>query len=142
MPRRKFRNSQRFESPTERSFQEYILNTPVPITTRSELLRLIRGGEDTFLELKVKLSNPERITQGIVALANTAGGTIIFGVSDQLRVEGVVNSEFVQEELVRICREEIVPPLVPLIDVIAFDNGRRLVVLDIDPRRRPYRTHR
>ncbi len=140
MPRRKFRNSQRFESPTERSFQEYILNTPVPITTRSELLRLIRGGEDTFLELKVKLSNPERITQGIVALANTAGGTIIFGVSDQLRVEGVVNSESVQEELVRICREEIVPPLVPLIDVIAFDNGRRLVVLDIDPKRRPYRT--
>jgi ATP-dependent DNA helicase RecG len=136
MPRRKFRNSQRFESPTERSFQEYILNTPAPITTRSELLRLIRGGEDTFLELKVKLSNPERITQGIVALANTAGGTIIFGVSDQLRVEGVVNSEFVQEELVRICREEIVPPLVPLIDVIAFDNGRRLVVLDIDPKRR------
>lgn len=140
MPRRKFRNSQRFESPTERSFQEYILNTPAPITTRSELLRLIRGGEDTFLELKVKLSNPERITQGIVALANTAGGTIIFGVSDQLRIEGVVNSESVQEELVRICREEIVPPLVPLIDVIAFDNGRRLVVLDIEGKRRPYRT--
>jgi len=140
MPRRKFRNSQRFESPTERSFQEYILNTPAPLTTRSELLRLIRGGEDTFLELKVKLSNPERITQGIVALANTAGGTIIFGVSDQLRVEGVVNSEAVQEELVRICREEIVPPLVPLIDVIAFDNGRRLVVLDIEGKRRPYRT--
>lgn len=110
------------------------------MTTRSELLRLIRGGEDTFLELKVKLSNPERITQGIVALANTAGGTIIFGVSDQLRVEGVVNSEAVQEELVRICREEIVPPLVPLIDVIAFDNGRRLVVLDIEGKRRPYRT--
>lgn len=140
MPRRKFRNIQRFESPTERSFQEYILNTPAPITTRSELLRLIRGGEDTFLELKVKLSNPERIAQGIVALANTAGGTIIFGVSDQLRVEGVVNSEFVQEELVRICREEIVPPLVPLIDVIAFDNGRRLVTIDIEGKRRPYRT--
>ena len=96
MPRRKFRNSQRFESPTERSFQEYILNTPAPLTTRSELLRLIRGGEDTFLELKVKLSNPERIAQGIVALANTAGGTIIFGVSDQLKVEGVVNSESVR----------------------------------------------
>jgi ATP-dependent DNA helicase RecG len=140
MPRRKFRNIQRFESPTERSFQEYILNAPAPITTRSELLRLIRGGEDTYLELKVKLSNPERITQGIVALANTAGGTIIFGVSDQLRVEGVVNSESVQEELVRICREEIVPPLIPLIDVIAFDNGRRLVAIDIDGKRRPYRT--
>ncbi len=140
MARRRFRNSQRFESPAERSFQEYILNTPAPITTRSELLRLIRGGEDTYLELKVKLSNPERIAQGIVALANTDGGTVIFGVSDQLRVEGVSNPEGVQEELVRICREDIVPPVIPLIDVISFDNGRRVIALDIDGKRRPYRT--
>ncbi|HNQ16017.1 MAG TPA: putative DNA binding domain-containing protein, partial [Pyrinomonadaceae bacterium] len=140
MARRRFRHSPRFDSPNERSFQEYILNTPAPVTTRSELLRLIRGGEDTYLELKVKLSNPEKIAQGIVALANTAGGTVIFGVSDQLRVEGVNNPEGVQEEIVRICREEIVPPVIPLIDVISFDNGRRVVALDIDGKRRPYRT--
>ncbi|HEY0426168.1 MAG TPA: RNA-binding domain-containing protein [Pyrinomonadaceae bacterium] len=140
MPRRKFRNSQRTDYTNDRSFQEYILNQPAPQTTRTELMRLIRGGEDTYLELKVKLSNSERITQGIVALANTAGGTMIFGVTDQLRVEGVNNPEGVQEELVRICREEIFPPIVPLIDSIAFDSGRRVVVLDIDGKRPPYRT--
>ncbi len=140
MPRRKFRNSPRFEHQTERSFQEYVLDKGAPQTTRTELLRLIRGGEDTFLELKIKLSNPERITQGIVALANTAGGTMIFGVSDQLRVEGVSNPEEVQAELARICREEIFPPMIPLIDTIAFDNGRRIVVLDVDGKRPPYRT--
>lgn len=140
MPRRKFRHSQRFESPNDRSFQEYILNQPAPQTTRTELLRLIRGGEDTYLELKVKLSNPEKIAQEIVALANTAGGTLVFGVTDQLRIEGVRNPEAVQEELVRICRSEIYPPIVPMIDVIAFDSGRRVVALDIDGRQRPYRT--
>lgn len=140
MPRRKFRNNQRFEYAGDQSFQEYIFNQPAPQTTRTELLRLIRGGEDTFLELKVKLSNPERIAQGIVALANTAGGTMVFGVTDQLRVEGVNNPEGVQHELVRICREEIFPPLVPLIDCVAFDNGRRVVVLDVDGKRPPYRT--
>lgn len=103
-------------------------------------MRLVRGGEDTFLELKVKLSNTEKIAQEIVALANTGGGFIVFGVSDQLRVEGVDDPENVQEELVRICREEIEPPLVPFIDRIAFDNGRRIVALDVDGRRRPYRT--
>ena len=140
MPRRKFRNNQRFEAQGDRSFNEYIVNQPAPQTTRTELIRLIRGGEDTFLELKVKLSNPEKIAQGIVALANTAGGTMIFGVTDQLRVEGVSNSESVQEELARICREEIFPPIVPLLDTMAFDNGRRIVVLDIDGKRPPYRT--
>ena len=110
------------------------------MTTRTELMRLVRGGEDTFLELKVKLSNSERIAQEIVALANTGGGIIVFGVNDQMRVEGIEDGESVQDELVRICREEIVPPLIPFIDRIAFDNGRRIVALDVNGKRRPYRT--
>lgn len=101
---------------------------------------MIRGGEDTYLELKVKLSNPERISQEIVALANTGGGTMIFGVTDQLRIEGVRNPESVQEELTRLCREEIYPPILPLIDVVAFDNGRRIVALEVGGDERPYRT--
>ncbi len=140
MPRRKFRHTHRYESPGERSHQEYIVNQPAQMTTRSELLRLIRGGEDTFLELKVKLSNVEKITQGIVALANTAGGTIIFGVTDQLRIEGIPDPEAVRDELARICREEIVPSLVPMIDMIAFDSGKRVVAIDIEGRNKPYRT--
>jgi hypothetical protein len=62
MARRRFRSNQRHEPATERSFQEYFL-TPAPETSRTEPLRLIGGGEDTF-ELKlVKLSNPEKITR-------------------------------------------------------------------------------
>ena len=140
MPRRKFRHTQRFDSPGDKSFQEYLVNQDAPATTRTELLRLIRGGEDTYLELKVKLSNSERIAQGIVALANTDGGTIIFGVNDQLRIEGVSNPEWVQSEIARICREDVVPSVTPLIDTIAFDSGKRIVALDIDGKRKPYRT--
>jgi ATP-dependent DNA helicase RecG len=140
MARRRFRSNQRHEPTTERSFQEYILSTTAPPTSRTELLRLIRGGEDTFLELKVKLSNTEKVAQEIVALANTGGGVIVFGVNDQLRVEGVDDPESVQEELVRICREEIQPPLVPFIERVALDNGRRIVALDVEGKRRPYRT--
>ena len=140
MARRRFRSNQRHEPTTERSFQEYILSTPAPQTSRTELLRLIRGGEDTFLELKVKLSNTEKIAQEIVALANTGGGVIVFGVNDQLRVEGVDDPERVQEDLVKICREDVQPPLVPFIERVAFDNGRRIVALDIESKRRPYRT--
>lgn len=140
MARRKFRSNQRHEPVTERSFQEYLYSSGAPQTSRTELMRMVRGGEDTYLELKVKLSNPERIAQGIVALANTGGGVIVFGVNDQLRVEGVDHPEEVQDELVRICREDIVPPLIPFIDRLAFDNGRRIVALDVQGKQRPYRT--
>jgi ATP-dependent DNA helicase RecG len=138
MARRKFRH-QRHEPATERSFQEY-LTTPAPQTTHSELLSLVRGGEDTFLELKVKLSNPERIAQGLVALANTGGGVIVFGVNDNLRVEGVDDAEAVRDELVRICREDVVPPVFPFIDIVAFDNRLRVVAIEVEGKRRPYRT--
>jgi predicted HTH transcriptional regulator len=136
MARRKYRSTQAL---TERSFLEY-LSTPALQTSRIELLRLVRGGEDTYLELKVKLSNPEKIAQGICALANTGGGVMVFGVSDQLRVEGVDDPEDVRDEVVRICREQISPQLVPYIDLIAFDNGRRVVAVDIEGKRRPYQT--
>ena len=140
MARRRFRSNQRNEPVTERSFQEYLYSSGAPQTSRVELMRLVRGGEDTYLELKVKLSNSERIAQEIVAMANTGGGVIVFGVNDQLRVEGIEEGEAVQDELVRICREEIVPSLVPFIDRIAFDNGRRILALDVSGKRRPYRT--
>src|SRR5438270_496717 len=138
MARRKFRH-QRHEPPSERSFQEY-LTTPAPQTSRSELMTLVRGGEDTFLELKVKLSNPERIAQGIAALANTGGGVIVFGVNDNLRVEGLDDPEAVRDELVRICSEDVVPSVFPYIDIVSFDNGTRVVALDVAGKRRPYRT--
>ena len=138
MARRKYRN-QRHEPSPVRSFQDY-LTTPAPQTSRSELMALVRGGEDTFLELKVKLSNPERIAQGIVALANTGGGVIVFGVNDNLRVEGVDDADAVRDELVRICREDVYPALFPFIDIISFDSGLRVVALDIEGKRRPYRT--
>src|SRR6267378_190050 len=135
MARRRFRSNQRHEPTTERSFQEYILSTPAPQSSRTELLRLIRGGEDTFLELKVKLSNSEKVAQEIIALANTGGGTIVFGVNDQLRVEGVDDPESVQDELARICREEVQPSIVPLIDRAAFVNGTRIMALDLEGQR-------
>jgi ATP-dependent DNA helicase RecG len=140
MPRKKFRHSPRLDAQGERPFHEYLQNQPAQLTTRSELLRLIRGGEDTYLELKVKLSNPERIAQGIVAIANTDGGTIIFGVNDHLRIEGVPNPEWVQAEITRICREEIIPSIVPMIDSIAFDSGKRVVAIEILGKKKPYRT--
>ena len=129
MARRKFKR-QRHELLSERSFQDY-LTTPAPQTSRTELLALVRGGEDSFLELKVKLSNPERIAQGIVALANTGGGVIVFGVNDNLRVEGLDDPEAVRDELVRICREDVVPSVFPYIDIVSFDNGTSITADEV-----------
>jgi len=101
---------------------------------------MVRGGEDTYLELKVRFSNVEKLTAEIIALANTAGGAMVFGVNDQLRVEGVEDPDAVETQLRDICSNYIQPPVFPYINKVAFDSGRRVVILEVDTDDRPHRT--
>jgi ATP-dependent DNA helicase RecG len=110
------------------------------MTSRGELVRMVRGGEDTYLELKVRFSNVEKLIAEIIALANTAGGAIVFGVNDQLRVEGVDDPDAVETQLRDICANHIQPPVFPYINKVAFDSGRRIVILEVDTDDRPHRT--
>ena len=125
---------------SDRSYYAYQVDLPAPVTSRAELVRLLRGGEDTYLELKVRFSNVEKMIAEIIALANTAGGAIIFGVNDQLRIEGVDDPEDIEEQLRNICAHQIQPPVFHYINKVAFDSGRRIVVLEVDADNRPHRT--
>lgn len=137
---RKFRPTRRIPD-TERSLFEQKLNGRYSRTLdRTDLLNLVRGGEDTYLEFKVRLVNTEKIAAEIVAMANTGGGAILFGVNDQRRVEGLDDPEQVEDQLSDICRHQIKPPVLPRIDKVAFDNGTRIVVLEVDDRRAPHST--
>lgn len=125
---------------SDRSYYAYQIDLPAPVTSRAELVRMVRGGEDTYLELKVRFSNVEKMIAEIIALANTDGGAIVFGVNDQLRIEGVDDPESVEEQLRDICAHQIQPPVFPYINKVAFDSGRRIVVLQVDASGRPHRT--
>jgi ATP-dependent DNA helicase RecG len=142
MARKRFNNYQRpRQSPgSERSYYAYQMDIPAPITSRAELTRMLRGGEDTYLELKVRFSNVEKLTAEIIALANTAGGAMIFGVNDQLRIEGVEDPEEIEGQLREICSQQIQPPVFPYLNKVAFDSGRRVVILEVSAENRPHRT--
>lgn len=137
---RKFRSTRRIPD-TERSlFEQKLTGRYSRTLDRTDLLSLIRGGEDTHLEFKIRLVNTEKIAGEIVALANAGGGAILFGVNDQRRVEGLDDPEQVEEQLIDICRNQITPPVFPRIDKVAYDNGTRIVVLQVDDRRAPHQT--
>ncbi|MBI4853582.1 MAG: putative DNA binding domain-containing protein [Acidobacteria bacterium] len=139
MKQKKFKPSRSRNKPgSERSFYEKLFNEDYPRLEHLDLLNLIRGGEDSYLELKVRLTNNEKIISEIVALANSGGGAIIFGVNDNRYIEGLDDPEEVEDELKQICRTQITPPVWPYIDKVAFDNGKRIIVLDIDERRAPH----
>jgi len=57
--------------------------------------KLVRQGEGMHIEFKLKATHPEKIVREIVAFANTQGGTLLIGVSDDRQIKGL---KFVDEE--------------------------------------------
>lgn len=87
-----------------------------------ELLRKIRLGEDTSLELKSvslrggRVSEPKRddLADEIAAIANTADGALVLGVDDKTReVLGipVERLEAVERFVFELCNDSIQPPV-------------------------------
>lgn len=63
--------------------------------TLRELQQLVKEGEHTTLEFKKKVAHPEKIVREIVAFANTKGGNLLIGVSDDGGLSGL---RFPEEE--------------------------------------------
>lgn len=59
--------------------------------TPRELEQLVDLGEGISLEFKRRVPRPERIAKEILAFANTNGGRIVLGVSDDGTIEGFEN---------------------------------------------------
>ena len=137
---RRFRTTRRSPESERSLFEQKLTGRYSRTLDRTDLLGLVRGGEDTHLEFKIRLVNTEKIIAEIVAMANAGGGAIIFGVNDQRRLEGLDDPELVEEQLIDICRNQIKPPILPRIDKVSFDNAVRIVVLEVDDRRAPHQT--
>ena len=87
-----------------------------------ELLRKIRLGEDTSLELKSvsfrgqKVTEPARDDLGdeIAAMANTLDGVLVLGVDDRTReIVGISTDrlELVERFVYEVCNDSIRPPV-------------------------------
>lgn len=98
-----------------------------------ELYETIAGGEDSFIEFKLDLSQRSDFAGEMVAFANTEGGYILLGVDDNGEVKGVDEPQQAEEAVMNLARNNCHPPLIPLVDKIATDDG---VVLIINVQRR------
>ena len=113
--------------------------------TESDLVRRIRLGEDSTLELKAvrlsgnRVSNPDRNTfaDELAAMANGRGGTVILGVNDETRqpqgvpLDGI---DTVESWVREICNDSIKPALdADIIKIeLADADDRRVPVVRID----------
>lgn len=110
-----------------------------------QLLRKIRLGEDSFLELeevvfaggRIKGPGRDQLADELAALANAAGGVVLLGVSDAPRaVTGIPleHLDAVKRYVSEIVRDSITPPLVPLVEKLELPDaaGRLRPVLKVE----------
>ena len=89
-----------------------------------EFTELIEQGEGLRVEFKRKVSTPEKIAREMIAFANTAGGTIIFGVDDDKSIVGVESEKGEMEFILQAAKEFADPPIqyeMTIIDVKGLD---------------------
>lgn len=93
------------------------------------------GPESPTVEYKMQMTNT--IAKGIAALANTYGGLLLVGVSDDRRVTGV--KEKTIERVAEHCAAKIEPPWVPEIIPVPLgdDSDKYVLVLRVVPGHHP-----
>lgn len=72
---------------------------------------LIGQGENQFIEFKEQKVHPDSIAKEMAAFANTQGGTILIGVTDQAGICGVDDSKNWEEWVANISRHNIIPAI-------------------------------
>lgn len=98
---------------------------------KADIKELITAGEHSQVEFKSSQVKPEDLAKEIVALLNFRGGKILLGVEDDGTITGVLHPD-VEEWVMNICRNNVVPQIIPDYQQIALAD-REVVVLDVPP---------
>lgn len=103
---------------------------------------LINQGENQFIEFKEQKVHPDSIAKEMAAFANTQGGTILIGVSDQTEICGVDDSRNWEEWVANISRHNIIPAIQADCIIVEIE-GKKIVAVDIPKGNdKPYQTNK
>jgi ATP-dependent DNA helicase RecG len=98
---------------------------------------LLSAPESKTLEFKENISSLLPILKTIVAFANTAGGILIIGRSSEGKIVGVHDVFKAEEALASSISDNIVPCILPEIEVVTFE-GKNLLVVQVPYWKAPF----
>ena len=97
--------------------------------TSKDVLDIIQSGENFYIEFKEEKVKAKDLGEEIVAFANSEGGTILIGVSDDGNITGITDKK-IEETIMNICRNNVVPNIIPSFEY-AIINDKKIVILGI-----------
>lgn len=100
--------------------------------TRTELLDLIRNGENSKVEFKRDAIENRALAKELVAFANLAGGSVLLGIDEGGTVAGVARPKL-EEWVMTTCRDKIRPEIIPVYEVMRdLEDGKDVAVVTVE----------
>ena len=88
--------------------------------------------EGKTLEFKRDLSSPKPMLKTLVAFANSAGGRLVVGVTDDRQLVGVTDPLAEEERICNLIADNIEPHLLPNVELSTID-GQTVLVIEVFP---------
>ncbi len=99
---------------------------------KTELIELIRNGENSGAEFKRDDITPEKLAGEMAALLNLEGGRILLGVEEDQTVSGLTRDRGRAEEWVmEVARIHVQPAAIPYWETISWDDGKIVGVISL-----------
>lgn len=108
-----------------------------------DLLERIRKGENLHTEFKQGPIKSDELAAELVAFANTDGGWLIFGVTDDGDIVGVDDPDQLAQQVDQVASQNCRPPLTVIQETITTPDGKKLLVVRVPKGDlRPYQTRK
>lgn len=101
------------------------------MTTHTELLELIRNGENSGVEFKRDVLENHALAKELVAFSNLSGGMVLLGVEDDGSISGLTRPEL-EEWVMTACRDKIMPGIIPFFEIVRdIEPGKAVAVIRV-----------
>ena len=101
------------------------------MTTRTELLEIIRNGENSGIEFKRDDLENHALAKELVAFSNLDGGMVLLGVEDNGSVSGLIRQSL-EEWVMTACRDKIRPAITPFFEIVRdLESGKDVAIVRV-----------
>ncbi len=104
--------------------------------TEHDIINMIAAGEGQTAEFKRDISQRSDTAGELIALANTTGGTLLVGVTDDGQIVSVSDADATMNALANISRDNCRPSLYPIIERVEV-KGLAVIAVRVDKRTGP-----
>lgn len=99
--------------------------------TRTELLEIIRNGENSGIEFKRDDIQNHALARELVAFSNFEGGMLLLGVEDNGSISGITRPD-PEQFVMNACRDKIRPGLIPFYERVKdAEPGKDVVIVRV-----------